>query len=186
MKDRKTVWRVFWVWEDMKREHWFEEMASKGWHLRKGPICYLFEHGEPAQVRYRFDYHPNRKDMDDYLALFRDSGWERVMARGGWQYFRTTNPDAPEIFTDAASRIAKYQRVFSSLCLLSFLILLANLPTLINNWQPGGLARTLHLSIVRFILVIYAFCAYALLRLALYIRKLKKQSHSANSAQRTI
>jgi hypothetical protein len=186
MKDRISAWRWFWPWEDMKEERWLEEMESKGWHLRRGPICYGFDRCAPVQVRYRLDYHTDRKDMDDYLAIFRDSGWERVMVYGGWQYFRTTNPDAPEIFTDAASRIAKYQRFFGFLCIVAIPLLLCNLPTLINNWQPGGLVDTLQHSIVWVVLVLYAFWVYVLARLALFIRKLKKQSKSADSAQRTI
>lgn len=176
MKDHKTAWRWFWPWEDDKEGHWLEQMASQGWHWRQGIICYKFDRGEPTQLRYRLDYHTNRKDMDEYLSIFRDAGWERVREYSGWQYFRTSDPAAPEVFTDAASRIAKYQRLLGFLLLVMMPLLLCNLPTLINNWQPDSIGHNFRLPALWGVLVLYLLWGYILVRLGLFIRKLKKQN----------
>ena len=57
--------------------------------------------------------------IEDYLKLFRDAGWERVLEVGGWQYFRTASKDAPEIYTDSYSRIAKYHRLYTAALVLT-------------------------------------------------------------------
>jgi hypothetical protein len=185
MNERKRAWRWFWPWEDGKEELWLEEMARSGWHFNSGPLpWYTFAHGEPANVRYRLDYRNDTKGMDEYLALFRDAGWERIQQYSGWQYFRTSNPDAPEIYTDDDSKIGKYQRLMRMLCLIAFLLLSSNLPMLCGMWQihpEEHWPRILQLS---GILVLYALWGYILLRLGLYIRTLKRQSQTDSLSPR--
>lgn len=55
----------------------------------------------------------NRKDRAQYLQLFRDAGWTHLGEYGAWQYFRTrpVRGEAPEIYTDAAFKTKKDQRV---------------------------------------------------------------------------
>ena len=82
---RKFKW--FWAWQDEAEEEWLREMSNKGWHLKHigFPTIYTLESGEPVDYVYRLDYRSYWKmEKEDYLQLFRDSGWEYVEEMAGW------------------------------------------------------------------------------------------------------
>ena len=110
---RKKKW--FWAWNDDKEEAWLREMAQRGLHLHKvAPFGeYQFVQGEPRDIVYRLDYIPANKKDEHYFQLFTDAGWEHFGEMMGWQYWRKAveNGQSPEIFTDAESKIQKYQRL---------------------------------------------------------------------------
>jgi hypothetical protein len=135
MSTRKHIFKIFGAWNDTKEERWLEQMAQEGWHLVSGPMVYSFEKGAPAQVRYRLDYRNESGDLDEYLKLCRDSGWERVFSFAGSQYFRTASPTAPEIYTDAASRVAKYRRLMNTSVLLAVTTMLGNVVLFIDSFR---------------------------------------------------
>lgn len=115
---KKSKW--FWAWQDEKEEDWLREMSKQGYHLNK-PVffgSYEFDLGEPADYIYRLDFNASsNKDLDTYLQLFDDAGWEYLGNLGGWQYFRikAIAGERPEIFSDNESKIQKYQRLIASL-----------------------------------------------------------------------
>lgn len=124
---RKFRW--IWAWQDDVEEKWFREMSLKGWHLTGYDFAgfYTFTKGEPHDYIYRMDYQPNSpKDEVEYLQLFRDGGWEQVAKYLSWHYFRKDPKpgETNEIFTDAETRIAKYNR------LIRF-VLAAGIPSLV-------------------------------------------------------
>jgi hypothetical protein len=51
--------------------------------------------------------------LDEYIQIFKDSGWEHICEMSGRHYFRTPmrGEDEPEIYTDNESKITKYQRI---------------------------------------------------------------------------
>lgn len=111
---RRSVIRLWASWNDHLIEAWLESMAAEGWHLDKvGALGrYQFVRGEPARVAYRIDFWPNQGRDTSYEQLFRDAGWELAGNTVGWSFWRHPYVDgaAPEIFTDKASKIAKYGR----------------------------------------------------------------------------
>ena len=114
---RKFKW--FWPWQDQQEEEWLRKMARSGLHLRTsdGIGRYTFEKATPADVVYRLDYNGSlQKDKEHYLQIFRDDGWEYAGEMNGWQYFRKpAGSERPaEIFTDAESKIQKYQRYLNT------------------------------------------------------------------------
>ena len=175
MKERKRVFRWFWAWNDEKEERWLEQMALSGWHLVSGPVIYTFEQNAPARVRYRLDYQPKKKNLDEYLRLCRDSGWERVLEFAGWQYLRTASPDAPEIYTDMDSRIAMHRRLLTVCVVLAVLAVVTNLNTLLGG--PGHPeSRSFFFVGLRWMVVaIICLWAYILGRMLLHIRSLKRR-----------
>jgi hypothetical protein len=108
-------------------------------------------------------------EKDDYLQLFRDSGWEYVQEMAGWHYFRkpALPGDQMEIYTDAESKIEKYQRLLAFLGILALplFISLINLRDPPYDW----------LSPIRvIILVVFVLYVYALVRILLRISELKR------------
>ena len=170
----KTIRRFkwFWAWNDDKEEAWLREMAQQGWHLVSPnyPCVYTFLQGEPRDVAYRLDYITSKVDRGEYLQLFQDAGWEHVGEMVGWQYFRKeAKPgENPEIFTDNESKIQKYLRLFGFLIILTpiwiiNLIVLGDIPY--EGWRLVHAVITISISI---------FWSYALLRIGLRIRQLKR------------
>jgi hypothetical protein len=108
--------RLFWAWQDHEEEAWLRQMAQQGYHLSSLVFSTIYEFtvGEPRDVVYRLDYTDVKKnEVDAYLQLFEDAGWEYLDGWAGWYYFRkpADSDKADEIYTDAESKIQKYQRM---------------------------------------------------------------------------
>lgn len=166
--------KFFLAWEDEKEEHWLNEMALSGWKLISiiFPGIYVFEAAPPANTVYRLDFNTDSKNVADYLGLFEDAGWEHVTAYGSWHYFRiAARPgEAPEIFSDNASKIAKYQRVM--------LILVVLLPLLVSaggNLTRSELLLFQILAAGRFVFtLLYIYAVLMLLRRISQLKRLKE------------
>ncbi len=126
----KSKW--FWAWQDDKEEAWLGGMSRQGLHLLHAGAFgqYTFEQGAVREYAYRLDFVTNTKKKPDYYQLFRDAGWEHVGELGGWQYWRKEVVDGkmPEIFTDNASKVQKYQRLIGYLLIFFpiYVVLLVN------------------------------------------------------------
>lgn len=168
---RKFRW--FWAWQDEKEEHWLGEMSQQGYHLIKValPGIYTFTVGTPREYVYRLDYQPySKKDRDDYLQLFSDAGWEHVGEMVSWQYFRkeAREGETPEIFTDVESKVAKYKRLLGYLFVILVPLWTVFIVQLSDNPYPW------FAGIKIFILVVGLVFLYAIIRLALRIKQLKR------------
>jgi hypothetical protein len=112
----KTLWRYFLAYQDPKQEQWLEAQARRGLHLvTPGLFRFVFSEGEPRADKYRLDFRMLRGSArDEYLTLFRDSGWDFIGQIANRYYFRA-RPDAlsPEIFSDVESRRDRIARQLS-------------------------------------------------------------------------
>jgi hypothetical protein len=172
VKNQQTKFRIFGAWADDKEENWLGEMSRQGWHFQRyTPVgFYRFSPGEPLDYTYRLDFINSKIAHEEYVQLFKDAGWEYLGSTSGWQYFRTLNNDGttPEIFSDAESKIQKYQR------LLGFLVIL--LPVLIFSLTSTFDRQGSSIYAVAFFIqrIIFVFYAYAMIRIFLRIRRLRK------------
>jgi hypothetical protein len=99
-----------------KEENWLNDMAKQGYHLtHKKGIRYIFEKGHPEDVNIRVDYHKFNSNHDDnYINLFEDSGWKHIAGTKSTSshYFKQTDTAKDsDIFSDAASKAGRYQRL---------------------------------------------------------------------------
>lgn len=178
--ETKRVYRTFWVWDDTKEEAWLGEMSRRGYHLKSpGSFAYTFEQGPPAEMTYRLDFQSARtvpkKDREEYLALFKDAGWDLAGERYGWYYFRrpAEGDNPPEIFSDTESRISKHRRVLVALGFLLF-ILAVTLPPQFSPGRHGGrTVDVIYQSGLYVKLACMGILLYVTVRLALHIRRLK-------------
>jgi hypothetical protein len=129
-----------------KEETWLENMALKGWQLKKvtGFPSYTFTKRQPEKVAYKIDYRKfkNQMDREDYLNLFRDSGWEAVMPREvNYAFYFTSKQDnaRKDIFSDEVSRAQRNLR-YANLTISS--LIPAFIPILVlyfsNNFHLGN------------------------------------------------
>ena len=167
---RKFKW--FWAWQDEAEEAWLRKMSNEGWHFSgmSMPTIYKFKSGEAKDYVYRLDYRSYWKmDKEDYLQLFRDSGWEYVEEMAGWHYFRklARAGEELEIYTDAESKIGKYQRLlaFLGILMLPLFFALFNLRDTPYSWVS---------TIQVFIFLLFLLYVYAIVKILLRINQLKR------------
>ncbi|MEG0288808.1 MAG: DUF2812 domain-containing protein [Carnobacterium sp.] len=115
----KKVFKFITVDQLEKEQDFLHNMVLEGWHFSKYKnFQYKFEQGKPANYVYRIDYKETLEDLDEYLAIFEDAGWEAVYSypifQGSWIYFRKLSTDETqnlEIFTDKDSMIGLLKKV---------------------------------------------------------------------------
>ena len=177
MKKTITKYKWFWAWQDEAEENWLEEMSKQGYHLSSlgTPSFYHFTISEPKHYIYRLDYQFfHKKDKGEYLQLFRDSGWEHIGKTFAWEYFRkeANNGEVPEIYTDVESKVAKYKRILTYLGAFYIVIIAIFSTHLVLNEAFTWWSRS---RVPIILLIVLVFMTYAIARLFLRIRKLRKK-----------
>jgi hypothetical protein len=108
-------YKFWWPWQDLAEQAWLAAQAERGLHLTAVGLlgAYTFTSGAPGNMVYRIDYEFG-PHQHYYRQLYADAGWEHVASYYGWQYWRTAHADdgrAAEIYTDEASKRAKFRRI---------------------------------------------------------------------------
>ncbi len=164
-------------------EQWLEEQAGQGlFPVKLGSWAAFEDRGIPG-TRFRLDPFSNRsgeglEPTEEKLELYRAAGWEYAFRVGrAYFLFYTTDPEAPELFSDYQSqgmsldRLAKSLRFYwrSRLVLWGLLGVLTLAGLLLGRQydvQPDDLARLplvlLHLSDPIFLLFLASLLFYSL------------------------
>ncbi|MFC5477381.1 DUF2812 domain-containing protein [Massilia suwonensis] len=170
-KETVTRFKFFWAHQDREQEAWLRAMAQQGLYLENvTPLCvWTFRRGAPRDLVYRVDF--GQAD-DGFSQLMEDAGWKLATTCTGWYYWCTpaTQGREPEIFTDRASKIQKFQRLLLMLvcsAVPAFMLLITT--------DKGSLASklsTFSLVLISSIYLVYFLVlAYTVLRLLLRIRE---------------
>ena len=116
MNERKTIHKIFWVWDFEKEERWLNEMVQEGWALEKAGFCtYTFVRCEPGEYIIRMQMNQDA----DYRSFVEGLGAEYVGGCVNWFYFRRkAELGAFDLFSDIDSRIAHLKRIGKMLWLL--------------------------------------------------------------------
>lgn len=119
MKETKTEFRFFTIFEWKKEERYLREQHKSGWEFVSVNFIglYHFIKCTPKDVVYQLDYNPESvTNKKEYIQIFRDCGWEYMQNFFGYSYFRKAasemNGAEEEIFCDDASRLDMLKRVF--------------------------------------------------------------------------
>ena len=128
MKEKKTVFKLFFVWDFEKEERWLNEMAQEGWALTCGGFCtYTFEKCEPGEYIIRVETLDNSSDFENFME---ELGAESVGRCFRWGYFRRKSELGEfDMFSDIDSRIAHLDKIGKTLfllCMANIVIGLAN------------------------------------------------------------
>lgn len=119
MNNVKRCFRFFTLFDYDKEEKWLNEMNKKGWKLRKGGLCFVFDKCEPEDVVYKLDFQKNDIDKNGYLKMYEDYGWEYVYSFNNYMYFRknadniSDSEDSNEldIFSDNESKLDMMKKI---------------------------------------------------------------------------
>ncbi len=94
---KKTVYRIFFVWEYDKEEKWLNKMSAEGWQLIKGSsFRYLFEKGGPNEYEYKLellDEEPDTLKSKNYIDFLKEANIENVGKCRNWIYLRKKTVD---------------------------------------------------------------------------------------------
>lgn len=113
---KKTMHRIYWVWDFDKEEAWLNEMAAKGlvlsnirWHR------YTFEKREPGTYAVRLEFLNGATWTNltqNYLQFMEETGAEYLGRRRQWTYFRKPLSSGMfDLFSDIDSRIKHLNRI---------------------------------------------------------------------------
>ena len=152
---RKTMHKLFFVWEFDKEEKWLNEMAAKGLCLVSVGFCkYEFEDCIPGEYRIclqLLEKSPRNPEMQKYIEFLEQTGAEHIGSFTRWVYFRKKASDGDfELFSDNASRVKYLTGMLGFITLIAGLNLcigLENLALAIFLKQAGNYVGFLNLAI---------------------------------------
>lgn len=183
MKNTKTLFRFFTLFEYEEEEAFLENQHKNGWKAigYKLPGFYKFEKCEPDEVAYRIDFtNENGAKNPEYRQMFADNGWEFLWSVNGFSIFRkvlsSVNESNNEIFTDNTSKLQMLQKIQQRRLLpLVTIFLCAVLPNFVKgiNGEFGRSGSELSLTVIfgiMFILYTYVF-----IKSFVKIKKLKEK-----------
>lgn len=99
-----------------KEEKWLNEMAQQGLVISGKNFKYEFDQVDSKEKLIKIDYRTfkSKKDLEDYILLFEDSGWQHLVGNknSGKQYFMKKDAHADgDIFSDQLSKAERYKRM---------------------------------------------------------------------------
>jgi len=114
----KKEFRFFTIFQYEQEQEYLRRRHQQGWKFVKvtGVGVYHFEKCVPEDVVYQLDYNEDaRKNRTEYLAVFRDCGWEYLQDYAGYSYFRKPASEMQgeeRIFSDEESKLGMMHRVY--------------------------------------------------------------------------
>lgn len=140
--ESKKIITTFYLSEFEEEEKWLEVQHNQGWKLadisgkqhnlgwKRANLSgntYVFEKCANEEWIYQLDFRGKEVNRAEYIQLFADCGWEFVLEKDKWFYFRkrkdATDVDT-SIFSDRDSKIdmcerAIYGRLSINVCLFA-------------------------------------------------------------------
>lgn len=128
-QEKKTVSRLYWVWQFEEEEAWLNEMAAEGWVLEKAGLGrYVFARCRPGEYILRLeilDKWPKSKESQDYIRFIESTGAECIGSLKRWVYFRKKAEEGEfALFSDLNSRVRHIDRVLTLVGLLAVVMAL--------------------------------------------------------------
>ncbi len=152
---RKTIHKLFFIWNFDKEQQWLNQMAAKGLALVSVGFCkYEFEDCIPGEYRVclqLLEKSPRNPEMQKYIEFLEQTGAEHVGSFTRWVYFRKKASTGDfELFSDNASKV-KYLTFLlgfiSLVVVMNLLIGLENLAIAAFAGFPGNYLGFLNLAI---------------------------------------
>lgn len=132
MSERKTIYKLIFVWNFEKEEQWLNEMSMEGWALVDVGFCrYTFDKSEPGEYTVRLEM---QSAGDSYIDFMKETGVEYIGRVFHWIYFRKKVEDGHfDIFSDIDSKIIHLEKIGKLLAMVGLLNLFIGV---INSFNP--------------------------------------------------
>ena len=175
---RRTIIKVFLLWDFDKEERWLNEMAARGLALVSVGYCnYTFEQGDPGAYTVRLellDNLPTNPQSEQYIRFIEGSGAEYIGSLFRWVYFRRKRSLGEfDLYTDYDCRIRHLNRVLWFIGGVMPIMLVNSLHYMLDllDSKPDAF----HLSVGLFFTVFSVMAIYGFLRVCLMKRKLRRE-----------
>lgn len=183
MKNTKTLFRFFTLFEYEEEEAFLEKQHKNGWKVTgfKLPGFYKFEKCEPEDMTYRIDFtNENGAKNAEYQQIFEDNGWEFLWSVNGFSIFRkegfSSSEGNNEIFTDNASKLQMLQKIQQRRLLpLITIFLCAIVPNFVKGINGEFGSSTGDNVITVFFGIMFILYTYVFLKSLIKIKKLKEK-----------
>lgn len=174
MNEMKTKSLWWWPWQTEKVESMLEGMAGQGWHMaraRRACTAFVFEKGEPRQVRYCVDYQD--KEKPEYRTLLSDAGWALAHRESGWYIWRKAydGDNRPELFTDIDSLIRRNAMILGSLTA----VFAAQVPLFVVNINNLDTASPFGIALLVFWALLFATMGGITLGMSIGLSRMKRK-----------
>lgn len=179
-REIKKAIKIFLLPDYEKEEKYLTDMHKNGWKLKNINMncVYIFEKCEPENVVYRLDFAEDKdKDMQGYIAMFSEYGWEYIQDVNDYSYFRKRTDklaggDA-EIFSDNESRLAMMKHIIDKkLIPVWVMFMLILIPNFIKTITHGFDDIPVLTVIFTFLFVCYS---YVIIYCGIEFLKLKRK-----------
>lgn len=144
-QEKKTVRKLYWLWQFEEEEAWLNQMAAEGWVLEQAHIGrYVFARCQPGEYILRLeilDKWPGSDQSQEYIRFVESTGAEYIGSLKRWVYFRKKAAEGEfAMFSDLGSRIKHTERVLLTVGLLAFTLglYLLNCLRLLTVSQSAG------------------------------------------------
>ena len=183
MKNTKTLFKFFTLFEYEEEEDFLEEQHKNGWKAvsYKIPGFYKFEKCQPEDMVYRIDFtNENGAKNSEYRQMFADNGWEFLWSVNGFSIFRkpgvSDSKNNNEIFTDNTSKLQMLQKIQQRRLLpLITIFLCAVLPNFVKGIN-GEFGKTIGDNIITvFFGIMFILYSYVFIKSFVKIKKLKEK-----------
>ena len=183
MKNTKTIFKLFTLFEYEEEEAFLEEQHKNGWKVTgfKIPGFYKFEKCQAEDMIYRIDFtNENGAKNSEYKQIFADNGWEFLWSVNGFSIFRklrTSDSEVNnEIFTDNASKLQMLQKIHQRRLLpLITIFLCAVVPNFLRAINGDFHNSAINLFFSIFFSVMFVFYTYVFVRSIVKIKELKEK-----------
>ena len=183
MKNTKTVFKFFTLFEYEEEEAFLEKQHKEGWKVVSFKLSgfYKFEKCEPEDITYRIDFtNDDGAKNSEYRQMFADNGWEFLWSVNGFSIFRKAGASASEsnneIFTDNASKLQMLQKIQQRRLLpLITIFLCAIVPNFVKGINGEFGSSTGDNVITVFFGIMFILYTYVFLKSLIKIRKLKEK-----------
>lgn len=114
--NRKVMFRFYTIADYLEEEKFLRKQHQNGYRFVKIilPGIYVFEKCLKEDVIYQLDFYDGKQsDLDSYMKMFNDCGWEYCGDCSDWKYFRKKAEGCQDIsiFSDRQSKIDLIDRV---------------------------------------------------------------------------
>lgn len=133
MREHRRILTNFSFYDPQTIQKRLEEMAAKGWMIRKvGNLFWTFEKIPPKRLRFAVTYFPGASEFDprpsekqlDKEAFCAQDGWKLVLRWDAMQIFCNDREDAVPIETDPVPQVENIRRVMKKKVLVTQLFTL--------------------------------------------------------------
>lgn len=120
---RKTVHKLFWIWDYEKEEEWLNEMAAMGLSLISVKLLtYEFEKTLPGEYHVCLqvlEHSLRHPETENYIHFLEETGIQHVGTCIRQAYFRKKTADGEfNLFSDYSSRIKHMNHIIALLAVL--------------------------------------------------------------------